>query len=43
MKSEFEKRGIEPVGNAPQEFSAFIRSESERWRQLATRINLKPE
>jgi tripartite-type tricarboxylate transporter receptor subunit TctC len=43
MKGEFEKRGIEPVGNTPQEFSAFIRSESERWRQLATRINLKPE
>jgi tripartite-type tricarboxylate transporter receptor subunit TctC len=43
MKSEFEKRGIEPVGDTPQEFAAYIRSESERWSKLAARINLKPE
>jgi len=43
MRGEFEKRGIEPVGNSPQEFTDFIRAESERWSRLAARIHLQPQ
>lgn len=43
MRKEFESRGIEPVGDSPQEYAQFIRSETERWTQLAAKIGLKPE
>ena len=45
--SETNKRftdlGAQVVGNAPQEFSEFIKSEAERSLTLAARIGLKPE
>ena len=34
---------IEPVGDTPQEYARFIRAESDRWRELAAKIGLKPE
>ena len=43
MKKEFESRGIEPVGDTPQEFGRYIASESERWTALAAKIGLRPE
>ena len=43
MRKEFESRGIEPVGDTPQEYARFIRTESDRWRDLAAKIGLKPE
>lgn len=43
VRKDFESKGIEAVGNTPQEFAQFIRSETERWAALAARINLKPE
>ena len=35
--------GIEPVGNAPEEFGAFIKSEIERWTRVAKAANVKME
>jgi tripartite-type tricarboxylate transporter receptor subunit TctC len=43
VSKTFEQRGIEPVGNTPQEFSAFIEREIGKWQTLATRIGIKPE
>ena len=33
--------GIEPVGNSPEEFEAFIRSEIARWSKVARAANIK--
>jgi tripartite-type tricarboxylate transporter receptor subunit TctC len=35
--------GIEPVGNTPEEFGAFIKSEIERWTRVAKAANVKME
>ena len=35
--------GAEPVGNTPEEFSAFIRSETEKWARVAQAAGIKPE
>jgi tripartite-type tricarboxylate transporter receptor subunit TctC len=35
--------GAEPVGNTPEEFAAFIRSESEKWARVAQAAGIKPE
>ncbi|MEO7726895.1 MAG: tripartite tricarboxylate transporter substrate binding protein [Burkholderiales bacterium] len=39
----FTDRGIEPVGNSPAEFRAFIESESRRWLKVAQDAGVKPE
>ncbi|MBI4195553.1 MAG: tripartite tricarboxylate transporter substrate binding protein [Betaproteobacteria bacterium] len=36
-------RGAEPIGNTPAEHAAFIKSEIEKWRQIARSAGLKPE
>jgi tripartite-type tricarboxylate transporter receptor subunit TctC len=38
-----EELGIEPVGNTPEEFGAFIKSEIERWTRVAKAANVKIE
>jgi tripartite-type tricarboxylate transporter receptor subunit TctC len=38
-----EELGIEPVGNSPEEFGAFIKSEIERWMRVAKAANVKME
>lgn len=38
-----EDLGIEPVGNSPEEFGAFIKSEIERWKRVAKAANVKME
>jgi tripartite-type tricarboxylate transporter receptor subunit TctC len=35
--------GAEPVGNRPEEFAAFIKSESEKWAKVAQAAGIKPE
>jgi tripartite-type tricarboxylate transporter receptor subunit TctC len=35
--------GIEPVGNSPEEFGAFIRTEIERWTRVAKAAHVKME
>ena len=39
----FNDRGIEPVGNSPAEFRAFIESETRRWLKVAQAAGVKPE
>lgn len=39
----FNDRGIEPVGNSPAEFRAFIESETRRWLKVAQDAGVKPE
>ncbi len=39
----FNERGIEPVGNTPAEFRAFIESETKRWLKVAQDAGVKPE
>jgi tripartite-type tricarboxylate transporter receptor subunit TctC len=38
-----EELGIEPVGNSPEEFGAFIKSEIERWTRVARAAHVKME
>src|SRR5580765_7241367 len=38
-----EELGIEPVGNTPEEFGAFIKGEIERWTRVAKAANVKME
>jgi tripartite-type tricarboxylate transporter receptor subunit TctC len=35
--------GAEPVGSSPEEFAAFIKSESEKWARVALAAGIKPE
>ena len=35
--------GADPVGSSPDEFAAFIRSESVKWAKVVTDIGIKPE
>ena len=43
LRKAFEDRDIIPGGNTPDEFGRFIQAEVAKWRDLATRIGLKPE
>lgn len=36
------KEGADPVGNSPQEFGAFIRSEIEKWRKVIRTAGIQP-
>jgi tripartite-type tricarboxylate transporter receptor subunit TctC len=38
-----EADGAEAVGSSPEEFSAFIRSETEKWAKVARAAGIKPE
>jgi len=35
--------GTETVGNSPEEFTAFIRSEIDKWAKVVKAANMKPE
>lgn len=35
--------GTEPVGNAPDEFAAFLKSELARWTRVAKEAGIKPD
>jgi tripartite-type tricarboxylate transporter receptor subunit TctC len=39
----FNERGIEPVGNTPAEFRAFIEAETRRWLKVAQGAGINPE
>jgi tripartite-type tricarboxylate transporter receptor subunit TctC len=36
-------QSTEPVGNTPQEFAAFMRSEHAKWAKVITAANVKVE
>jgi tripartite-type tricarboxylate transporter receptor subunit TctC len=35
--------GADPVGNTPEEFGAFMKSETEKWGKLVTEIGVKAD
>jgi len=35
--------GADPVGNSPEEFAAYIRSESVKWAKVVRDVGIKPE
>ena len=43
LKERFVSLGFAPVGNTPDEFAAFIRSEMETWGKVIRAGNLKPD
>jgi len=43
LKAQLAQLGAEPVGSAPAEFAAFIRSEHERWGKIIRERGIKPE
>ena len=43
LKERFVSLGFAPVGNTPEEFAAFIRSEMETWGKVIRAGNLKPD
>lgn len=41
VKQRLQELGIDVVGNSPEEFGAFIRSEIERWTRVAKAANVR--
>lgn len=41
VKERFAAEGADPVGSSPAEFSAFFKSESKKWAEVATRSGTK--
>jgi tripartite-type tricarboxylate transporter receptor subunit TctC len=35
--------GADPVGSSPEEFAAFLRSETTKWARVAQEVGIKPE
>jgi tripartite-type tricarboxylate transporter receptor subunit TctC len=40
---KLEKIGVEPLGNTPAQFAAFIRAEAPVWREAVKAADIKPE
>jgi tripartite-type tricarboxylate transporter receptor subunit TctC len=38
-----EKIGVDPLGNTPEQFAAFLKTESPLWRDAVKAANIKPE
>lgn len=43
VKARLENEGMQPVGNAPDEFDRFVQSEIKRWAQVVKYSGAKPE
>ena len=37
------KQGLEPAGNTPEEFDAYIRSEIAKWSKVVKQAGIKPD
>ena len=42
VKEQLGSRGVELVGDTPQEFAAFLKRESQRWQDLVRKAGIKP-
>jgi tripartite-type tricarboxylate transporter receptor subunit TctC len=42
-KERLANQGIDAVGNSPEEFAAYIKSESEKWARVIKQVGIKPE
>lgn len=43
VSSQLTNQGIEPVGDAPQRFGAFIRADTQRWAKVIREAGIKPD
>lgn len=43
VQQALRKRGIDPVTNSPQEFSAFVRADLAKWTKIVKDAGVKPE
>jgi tripartite-type tricarboxylate transporter receptor subunit TctC len=43
VKERLVQAGMQPVGNAPDQFAAVIRAEIERWGKLAQELGIQPQ
>lgn len=43
VSQKLRELGAQPVGGTPEEFAAFVRRDTERWRKVAAAANVKPE
>jgi tripartite-type tricarboxylate transporter receptor subunit TctC len=43
VRIKFERLGIEPIGNSPEEFGAMIKSESPKWAKVIKDSGIKPD
>jgi tripartite-type tricarboxylate transporter receptor subunit TctC len=43
VKQRFADLGLEPAGNSPQQYAAFIKAEIEKVAKIAKAIGLQPE
>jgi tripartite-type tricarboxylate transporter receptor subunit TctC len=43
LKERFFVQGAEPVGNAPEEFAAFVRSEIAKWKKVVEASGMRAE
>jgi tripartite-type tricarboxylate transporter receptor subunit TctC len=43
VKEKFAGLGMDVVANRPEEFSAYIKSESDKWSKVIKTIGIKPE
>ena len=41
MKRRLESQGLEPVGNTPEQFAAFIRTETDKWGKVVREAGAK--
>jgi tripartite-type tricarboxylate transporter receptor subunit TctC len=42
IKDKLSTDGAEPVGNTPEEFARFLRSETEKWGKVVRTAGIKP-
>ncbi len=42
-RERFMKQGLDPAGNTPEEFDAFIRSEIDKWSRVVKQTGIKPD
>ena len=43
VRQRFENAGMEPAGGTPQQFAAFIASETTKWAKVAAQAGIQPE
>jgi len=43
VQKQFTHDGIEPIGSSPEQLTAFIKSETEKWRGVIQKAGIKPE
>jgi len=43
IRARIVEDGAEPVGNSPDEFTAYVKSETVKWGKVARRAGIEPE